>query len=144
MGQMFYNSSLPLHKLLFTLTAAFAGENLFGVLCSVLFILMPRVVEVEQKNIVKANIDVIFCLILGFLVFINYELGLFNLVCSEDPLSLFIVCEYSLFSNYFWKKYLPQCVFLMLCVIDEFGVCCLNAQCPPQAYIFINLIFRLW
>lgn len=57
---MFYNSSLPLHKLLFTLTAAFAGENLFGVLCSVLFILMPGVVEVEQKKIVKANIDVIF------------------------------------------------------------------------------------
>lgn len=50
---MFYNSSLPLHKLLFTLTAAFAGENLFGVLCSVLFILMSGVVEVEQKKLSK-------------------------------------------------------------------------------------------
>lgn len=54
---------------------------------------------------------------------------------------MFIVCEYSLFSNYFWKKYLPQCVFLMLCVIDEFGVCCLNAQCPPYIYkLYLQIV----
>lgn len=100
---MFYKSSLPLHGLLFTLlTAAFAGENLFNGLCSVLFILMSVVVEVDQKKFVKTNVNTIFfCLILEFLVFINYELGFLNLVCSEDPLSLFLVCEYSLFSSYF-------------------------------------------
>lgn len=47
---MFYKSFLPLHKMLFTLlTAAFAGEDLLDVLCSVLFILISVVVEVDQK-----------------------------------------------------------------------------------------------